>query len=70
LATASNPVYAKNTTAAAVSTPAMPNADGATPNSTCDSGRASPDCPLGGRLRRRYERHQVRRPRVGASPRG
>src|SRR3712207_3366244 len=42
-ATASKPVYAKNTTAAAVSTPATPNAEGSRPNSTCDSGRVSPD---------------------------
>src|SRR3954465_6672409 len=41
-ATASKPLYAKNTTAAAVSTPAKPNADGATPKSTWIRGRVPP----------------------------
>jgi hypothetical protein len=36
-------VYAKKTTAAAVSTPATPNADGSRPNTSCDSGWARPE---------------------------
>src|SRR5690349_20755163 len=41
LASASNPEYAKNTTAAATNTPTMPKAVGVAPVSTCHSGAVS-----------------------------
>ena len=46
LATASKPVYAKKTTAAALSTPTKPKTDGSSPKSACVTGCLMPSSPL------------------------